>query len=362
MYSQLEKYYSDAYKEHEYPTLKLQREQWQQSKPFEGLTILDAAPLCRNSIYKYMNLIYGGAKLSVAKNELSSTDDHLMKLMQEAGIELVFSSSEPRNFDIIMDCAAQYLSFSANIGRTELTRSGAELYGDSKQPVFMADGGKIKLIETCIGTGESYFRAMDSLGYSNWENRRLVLFGCGKVGQGILRAAYERGIEVIVVTDPQTISESASRMASQIIDFRNTETVEQAVLSSYALVSATGQRGAVGRTISAERISKSEVLLANMGAEDEFGDEFETSRVLANKDSLNFILEDPTPLKYIDATLALHNYGAEYIISHKHEQGIIIPDSQIENKLLKQTLEHGCITRELESLSEPPYSLELDKI
>lgn len=309
-----------------------------------------------------MNLIYGGAKLSVAKNELSSTDDRLMELMKASGIELVYSSAEPREFDIIMDCAAQYLNFTARIGRTELTRSGAELYRDSNQPVFMADGGKIKLIETCVGTGESYFRAMDFLGYSDWTSKSLVLFGCGKVGQGILRAAYERGIEVTVVSDPSAMSQSAYKMSHSIIDFRDRRAVEDAALSAYALVSATGQRGAVGHTISAEKLSKSNVLLANMGAEDEFGEEFAPERILAAKDSLNFILEDPTPLKYIDATLALHNYGAEYIISHRDQKGIIIPPSEIENRLLKETLEHGNITDELRSLSEPPYSLELDNL
>lgn len=51
-------------------------------------------------------------------------------------------------------------------------------------------------------------------------------------------------------------------------------------------------------------------LIANMGVEDEFGPEVPAERVLNAKSPLNFVLEEPTHLKYIDPTMALDNYGA----------------------------------------------------
>lgn len=297
-----------------------------------------------------MNLIYAGAKLSIGQNPLSSTPAHLIDLIKKSGIKLVTSNSTPREFDIILDCAAQFIKFKAKLGRVELTRSGAELYKESGERVFMADGGKIKMIETCIGTGESYFRAMDSLGYNNWKDKKLALFGCGKVGQGILRAAVERGVKVVVISNPNILPAEVKEIAYKIIDYTDKELVTEATLKCYAMVTAIGREGAVEQTIDVEKLINSNLLLANMGAEDEYGNLFPTNRVLANKDSLNFILDEPTELKYIDATLTLHNLGAEYLIKNRLANGIILPPDSIEQELLSQTLEHGIIKDKLEEI------------
>ena len=349
-YKVLEEYFAKAYKKEEYPTLAIQREVWSKTRPLEGITILDATPLCYNSIYKYMNLIYAGAKLSIGINPLSTTPTKLTELIKQANIELVSSKDEPKEFDIIMDCAAQFINFKAKKGRVELTRSGTELYRERGERVFMADGGKIKLIETCIGTGQGYFRAMDYLGYSNWNSKKLALFGCGKVGQGILKAAVERGIDVIVISDPIAIPNHIKKIAHQIVDYRNKEAVTKATLSCYAMVTAIGQHGAVGRTIDTEELINSNLLLANMGAEDEYGNSFPSSRILANKDSLNFILDEPTELKYIDATLTLHNIGAEYLINNNWAYGIIQPPAEVEEELISQSIKFGVIEERLKEL------------
>ncbi len=349
-YKVLEEYFAKAYKKEEYPTLAIQREAWSKSRPLEGITVLDATPLCYNSIYKYMNLIYAGAKLTIGINPLSSTPAKLTELIKQSGIELVSSKDEPKEFDIIMDCAAQFINFKAKIGRVELTRSGAELYKVRGERVFMADGGKIKLIETCIGTGQGYFRAMDYLGYSNWDGKKLALFGCGKVGQGILKAAVERGISVIVISDPIAISTDIKKLAHQIVDYRNKEAVTEATLSCYAMVTAIGKYGAVEETIDAYKLINSNLLLANMGAEDEYGSSFPSSRILAEKDSLNFILDEPTELKYIDATLTLHNIGSEYLVKNSSVSGVILPPAEIEEELILQSIKFGVIEERLKEL------------
>ena len=49
-----------------------------------------------------------------------------------------------------------------------------------------------------------------------------------------------------------------------------------------------------------------------MGVEDEYGETFPADRVLNGKRPLNFLLEEPTQLRYIDATFALHRALAEH--------------------------------------------------
>ncbi|MFI3295646.1 MAG: hypothetical protein R3Y19_06465, partial [Rikenellaceae bacterium] len=259
-------------------------------------------------------------------------------------------------------CAAQFLDTKARLGRVELTRSGSESYRQRNEAVYMADGGKSKLIETCIGTGEGYFRAMESLGYTVWQDKELLLMGCGKVGQGILRSGVDRGAQVTVVTDASLVGDNIREKCARVIDYRDREAVEKAALESYALVSATGQIGAVGRTIEPRTLIESDLLLANMGAEDEFGESFPDSRVLAEKGSLNFILKDPTSLKYIDATLALHNYGAVYVIENPQMEGIVTPDQHQEDQLLRETLHYGIISEDLVMLSEAPYNIDIEKL
>ncbi len=349
--SQIEKYFTDNYPIEHYPTMIAQRELWSQNRPLEGLHILDATPICRNTIYKFLSLIHAGAELTVGYGAMSNFDSRTIELLREAQINVMCATESQMEFDIIMDCAAQFIDHTARLGRVELTRSGTELYVERGEKVYLADAGRIKMIETCIGTGESYFRAMQHLGYTTWSGRRLVVMGSGKVGIGIIREALAQGVEVVVVSDPNTVPQWVREKVCEVIDYREREQVLQAALASYALVSATGVVGSVGRTIDARALADSDVLLSNMGAEDEFGDNFSPNEVLANKGSLNFILEDPTQLKYIDATFSLHNYGAQYLVDNPQlGAGVIYPEREFEDLLLKQTRLRGVITAELDEL------------
>ena len=84
-----------------------------------------------------------------------------------------------------------------------------------------------------------------------------------------------------------------------------------------------------------------------MGVEDEFGAGVPAGRVLETKRPLNFILKDPTLMKYIDATMALHNEGAVVLASKKMPAGLIEPDASTEERLLSICREKGTISDEL---------------
>ncbi len=350
MYKELEEYYFSNYAPEEYPTLRAQREEWIKSTPFKGLSVLDATPLCRNSIYKYMNLVYGGAKLHIGIS-LGDDDPKLISLLQGAGITLVRPEDNDYEFDIILDCSAEFITHTPRIGCVELTRARSELYKSKGYPVFMADGGTIKRIETCLGTGESYYRTMNHFGY-NLKGKNLIIFGSGKVGQGLIRNGLIEGAQLTVVTDPTTLPSKLQNQVCKVIDYRDRAAIEEAVSAAYAVVTATGLEGAVSSVISPEKLISSSAILANMGATDEFGTAIPTERVLNNKETVNFALNEPTQLKYIDATLALHNYGAQYILDNRAHSGVILPPTEIEDKLLEITIKEGLIAEELAEINQ----------
>ena len=351
MYAKLERYYASTYTETEYPTLMMQRDEWRRTRPLQGVSVIDATPLCRNTIYKYLCLLDAGADLRVSLGDLGSVDATTYELLSEAGVEIIRPHEAVEPADIILDCAASRIMTPPRFGVAELTRARSELYHDASYPVFMADAGRIKRIEACLGTGESYFRAMAQLGYKEWEGKRLVLFGSGKVGQGIIYYAQKYHADLTLVTDTRSLEEGVAERVGQIIDYRETALVEAAVCEAYAVVSATGVAGSIERTLDPQPLIASSALLACMGADDEFGASFPAERVLNQRVALNFILKDPTQLKYIDATLALHNYGATYLLAHPHSvKGILEPPTELEDMLLSQTLACGSISDELRSI------------
>lgn len=87
-----------------------------------------------------------------------------------------------------------------------------------------------------------------------------------------------------------------------------------------------------------------------MGVEDEYGAQIPAGRVLVNKQPVNFVLEEPTRMKYIDATTGLHNEGALYLITHPEATGLIVPTREQENRLFDISIKKGTIAAEMSLL------------
>lgn len=346
-----------AYRPEEYPVLVYQTEKWSRERPLEGKTVLDATPVFRNTMAKHLALLAAGAKLVVGISDLMPYDRTVVAWLTEAGIPVIHANAMKEKcaaglpgIDIILDCAASFIAWKAKNGYVELTRSGVDAYTRSGKTVFMADSGNIKKIETCLGTGESYFRAMQQLGHDQWRNKRIVIFGSGKVGTGIAVYAKKRGASITLVTDPGTVMPFLRNSISRIIDFNDRTAVENAVKEAYAIVTATGIAGAAGNCCSPGVFIRSGALLANMGVEDEYGAQVPAARVLVNKQPINFILEEPTQMKYIDATMGLHNEGAFYLTTHPETTGLIVPTRELENSLFDISIKKGTIAAEISLL------------
>lgn len=339
-----------AYTEKDFPAAAYQTRLWAKTRPLEGLRVIEASPIFRNTMTKYRALIAAGAQLTIGIRDGILYDSGVLNLLREAGIPTVRFDDTPFEVDLILDNAGGFSAWNPRLGFAELTRSGVEKYKHSSKPVFLADGGRIKRIETFLGTGESFYRAMAQRGYSDWTGKKLVIFGSGKVGSGLIFYAKQKGAYVVAVTDPASVSAKTRPQIDELVDFRDAAKTVKAVADAFAVVTATGICGALDHDDVPEALVASPALLANMGVEDEFGPRVPDARVLGEKRSLNFFLEEPTHLKYIDATLALHSAGAVYLAQNtgKLPSGIILPPADIEDEILKVTREHGCIADEMD--------------
>ncbi|MBQ6705542.1 MAG: hypothetical protein IJN19_06040 [Opitutales bacterium] len=342
-----------AYTEQDFPAAFHQTKLWAKTRPLEGLTVIEASPIFRNTMTKYRALVAAGARLIIGIRDGIIYDAAVVELMREAGFRIVRWDDTPFEVDLILDNAGGFSAWKPRLGFAELTRSGYEKYKNSDKPVFLADGGRIKRIETFLGTGESFYRAMAQRGYADWAGKKLVIFGSGKVGSGLIFYAKQKGAYVVSVTDPASVSEKTRERIDELVDFRDTAKTAQVVADAFAAVTATGICGALDRDGVPEALVASSALLANMGVEDEFGPRVPAERVLGEKRSLNFFLEEPTHLKYIDATLALHSAGAVYLAQNagKLPSGIILPPADIEDEILRITRERGCIAEEMDFLN-----------
>lgn len=348
MLNSIDELITSTYREEEYSVSLYQTREWSRTLPLKGITILDATPVFRNTLVKHRALIAAGAELIVGISDVMPRDEEIADLLRRSGIRVMRPEDMPPEVDIILDCAAAFSTWQPRIGFVELTRSGVEKFANAEKPVYLADNGRIKRIETCLGTGESYYRAMRQLGYDEWKDRKLVVFGCGKVGTGIIMYAHQLGARVTVVTDPESVTERIRRFAVEIIDYKDALKVARTVEDAYAVVTATGVAHALEGNCPADSLIHSPALLANMGVEDEYGPSIPAERVLMEKKTLNFILDEPTHLKYIDATMALHNEGALYLATHTDARGLIEPSAEMEEHLLEICHTNGCISNELD--------------
>lgn len=315
----------------DFPALAKQYSLWQETKPLKDLKILDVTPVFENTFPKYSALLASGAELFVCDSPFAVFDKSVMLSLEQFGIKLS-SSVKEESFDIILDCGGFHSHLNPMFGFSELTRTGAIKYENISKKVFVADNSITKEFETTLGTGDGFARAIESLGLARVFNGIVLVFGCGKVGRGIVMACAERGAKVISVDVPVLKDTAFKFGATEFVETNSTDSLLDALKRADCIVSATGVKNAV--KIPKEIVDMSEKIFANMGIEDEFGDSVPKARALNSKRPLNFILKEPTQLKFIDPTLALHNYGATELLSAHLKIGANKPSEEIENVVL----------------------------
>lgn len=354
---------NDAYSPREYPVLGNFEREWQCTRPFDGLKVLVATPIFRNTLLEYRALIAGGAELSVGL--AFAYDEKVLDMLKSFGVPVVSPEDvlafedDGDFFDLILDCAGRFSMCHPRYGFVELTRSGVQFFEGAKIPVYVADSGIVKRIETSLGTGDGYVRALAKLGYRELEGRNCVVFGCGKVGSGIVLQLLREGANVCVVSDLSFGSNAfLSSNGVEEIDRGDVARVVEVLKAAEFVVTATGVKNAVSVPEFTQALLEGSAVLANMGVEDEYGEVVPVERVLNNKEALNFILEEPTHLKYIDASLALHAALGERIM--QEVMGVVVcedlatgtrnPPPDMEQRILLISMQQGVIGPEINEM------------
>lgn len=372
-FMQIDEIVESCYEPSEYPAQSFLMQEWSCTRPFDGLNVLVATPIFRNTLVQYQTLIAGGANLYVGRagNSGSGTsmpcDLAIVEILRGERIPVVSpqkvleAEAKGEFMDLILDCAGQFCMCHPKIGFVELTRSGVQFYENAQKPVYVADCGIVKRIETCLGTGDGYFRALAQLGHDALECKKLMVFGSGKVGCGIALQGVQRGLHVTTVTDVSREGESSDFIHTlkkndvNVVDCRDAERVAMLIENTDFVVTATGVKNALAVQKITDALLSTKAILANMGVEDEYGQGVPPKKVLAEKSPLNFILEEPTHLKYIDASMALHASLAERLVLERDglvsadslETGPRNPPQELEQRLLSITLQDGIVGPEI---------------
>ncbi len=307
------------------PALTRQRALWAGTRPLAGLSVLDATPLFANTLVKHAALLAAGAEVWVGYGRAMPFDPAVPPCLAALGLRVPDASRLARGFDVVLDCAAAFADVPSRLGYVELTRSGAHRYRALGKgcAVIDVDASRVKTFETALGTGDGLIRGLRHFGVGDLRGRTAVVFGCGKVGRGILFRLAREGARCFVV-DPagSRPPRGVTRVGAPGPLLRQADLV----------VTATGVRDAAAPY--AADLLAGRAVLANMGVEDEFGPAIPPTRVLNGKAPLNFALPDPTLMRYIDPTMALHNMGACLLLADPAPPRIRVPGEAAEAPIL----------------------------
>lgn len=296
------------------PFLQRQKKRVLRTKPYQGLKILHNIPLTLESLLKIENLWLGGADLTVTSPTFMQPNFLAINILKEAGIKVQIEHNFVDDFDFCLDCCGELLNqVTPRIGTSEITRTGSIQYGKATidYPVISIDDCKIKNLEAVLGTGEAFVRAFQELTQTDIKEQEFLVVGYGKVGQGIVNALSKYTSKIAIAEKNQLLLDKAKKSGFIAINANNSLQVETQASCSFAVVTATGCKNIISDCFDAMAFKGR--YLANMGGEDEFGYEFNSQEVLCAKNPINFAIEKPTLIKYLDPVFYAHNLAIEIL-------------------------------------------------
>ena len=298
----------------DYPFLTKQKREWSSTRPLEGIRILHNVPITRETLLKLEPLLVAGADLTVTHVVLPGLlpRNDCLDILHQSGIDTELDHGLlSGHYDIALDCCAQIPAMSGvSIGRgyVELTQSGTAGYRalDTALPVYSLDESRLKCLEAMFGTGEACRRAIKQFVTTDVSDKTFVLFGFGKVGYGIARYLSNDGARIIVCDKDLSVLERARATGYETLAPKPYTSLAHAVHAAFAVITATGEEGFFEKLFRPDEIGPS-VRLINMGADDEYGVSYPPSRIEGEKAPLNFLLDAPTTIHFIDPVFAAHN-------------------------------------------------------
>ncbi len=333
--------------------------EWINTRPLKNKNVLLNCHLTVATLIIIDMLLLAGANVSVTATDSLTVHEHLLPHLTKAKVPFIpwQKVGQHPQFDIICDCGAGLLGHAKpKLGMIELTHCAASIYKDINFPVITIDNSKLKQLETFYGTGDGFVRALrelsgfmqnisrneiiDNLVNNDFEfykedyflenkvffaDKRIVVFGYGKVGSGIAWALKEAGVKrrnIIVIEPRAEACEKARRKGFYVIPLcaSKCEIIKTHLKDAFCVVTATGNENTISKHFAREDFPEN-VLLANMGTPDEWGEKFSTSCVLNQKKAINFAIDYPTRIIYLDAVWTAYLKATQLLANTSLKQG-----------------------------------------
>ena len=334
------KKFFQKYPKSEAPFMHEQLAQWSDTRPLSGLRVVHHVPLVTNTLLKITCLLEAGADVTVTNpSDFCHAHPQAISCLNEAKIRYV---ENPRSligetFDLYFDCGAQLYQFlgKPKIGAIELTGSGDQLYRQQVLdfPVISIDRTLTKQLETVFGCAESSQMALTQLTGVNPTETSWVIFGFGKIGRGLAYFCAQNKVPVVIVDPSEKQRNLAQKLGITAIAPQDFSKLECALIEANVVITATGGKAIMDAYPHSWFSGK---ILANLGVYDEFGPQFSDDEVLNHKMPVNFVLNDPTPMKYIDPEFYIHNLVALTFLKEKLSYQVHGISSELDNSMIQR--------------------------
>lgn len=315
--------------------LNQQFEKYKITKPFRKLNILSNLHLTKATMCKMAPLIVSGANVTITATADLFKDKKIVDCYLKSGLYLDFQEAENYQYDIVLDCGAALINkIRPSLGFIELTKStDLESIIDNPFNYVDIDKTKLKEIENLYGTGDGFVRALKSQSI-NIKNKSFLIFGYGKVGQGIAKALGHYTKDIAVVEINENKINKAIEEGFRCLNIENYQEIKKLLTNTFLAVTATGEKGIISKYYSKNDFKFTHK--ANMGTYDEWGDLFEAETIMGGKRPLNFTLTEPTCMKFLDPVFFAHNTAIELLIKATKGTGqILFPEAQ-DKKIIEE--------------------------
>lgn len=368
------------------PLLRGLEEEFQKTRPFEGIKIGLSVHMEAKTAYLCLVLAAGGAQMSVTGSNTLSTQDDVAAALADAGLKVfaVHGATDEEYMrhiemclehkpNIIIDDGGDLVGLLHNQrpdlaedvwGGCEETTTGVirlqamEKEGILKFPMVAVNDAQCKhLFDNRYGTGQSVW---DSIMHNTnliIASKTVVVIGYGWCSRGIAMRASSLGAKVIV-TEIDPVKAMEARM-----DGFDVMKMEQAAPYGDIFVTATGCKHTI--TVDHMKNMKDRAILANAGhfnveidmaGLEEAAEEKKETRqnimgyrlpggkwinVLAEGKLVNIAAGNGHPAEIMDLSFAVQSLSAMYIKDHYQELGskVIDVSAEIDDKIARRKLE-----------------------
>lgn len=337
MLTNIKKFF-DTYTTVDAPFMHAQFAQLVHDRPFNKMKVIHHFPLVTNTLLKIACLVAAGADVTVTNPNFLKAHRSALDALQADNINYCddLNKLQGMHFDIFFDCGAEIYQTlgNPNLGAVELTATGDNFYRSAHVnfPVLSIDKTYTKQLETVFGCASNVAASVKKIIDVDITNKKWLLVGFGKIGRGLGFYCKHNGIEVIASDIDVAARATAEGLGISSVDPNNLEMFKDALQQIDVVITATGIANVMSVYPKQWFANK---ILVNMGIADEFGPAFNINEIVNNKLPVNFVLHDPTPMKYIDPTFYAHNEAGLELLKEQW-QGIRSLSTEIDNSIIER--------------------------